>query len=69
MCTNQKQSASVSASDATSGSYEPSSGRAASGTTTHAAEAAPAAERGIAEARADVGERLVDERLEALARA
>ena len=43
MCTNQKQIASVAVSDATSGSYGPSSGRARSGTTTHAAEAAPAA--------------------------
>ena len=46
----------------------PSAGARQSGTTTHAAEAAPAAERGVAEAGADVGERLVDERLEALAR-
>ena len=40
---NQKQTASVSPSEATKGSYEPSSGRAESGTTTQAAEAAPAA--------------------------
>ena len=40
---NQKQTASVSASDAMNGSYAAVSGRAESGTTTHAAELAPAA--------------------------
>ena len=45
-----------------------SRGRAVSGTTTHAADAAPAASAASQRRDADVGEGLVDERLEALAR-
>ena len=65
---NQKQTASVLPSEATKGSYAVSSGRAESGTTTQAAEAAPAASAASQSRGADVGERLVDERLEMLAR-
>ena len=60
--------ASVSASDATNGSYEPSSGRARVGHDDARGGRGSGRERGVAEARADLGERLVDERLEALAR-
>ena len=69
MCVNQKQTR-VGRGRATrrSGSYGASSGRAESGTTTQAAEAAPAASAASQSRSADVGERLVDERLEALAR-
>ena len=66
MFMNQKQSASVSASDASSGRRTSCSGRAESGTTTQAADAAPAASAASQRLAADVRERLVDERLEAL---
>ena len=50
MCTNQKQIASVSASDATSGSYEPSSGRARVGNDDARGRGRARRQRGIAEA-------------------
>ena len=65
---NQKQTASVSPSDATNGSYEPEQGARRRRGHDARRRGGAGRERGVAEARADIGEGLVDERLEALAR-